>query len=141
MSGWTFGARCFAGYLTGKALSTDNLFVVPIIRCGFAVPKEHEQMVLMIGVIIAIVLRGIFIAVGAALIDAFSWIFCVSDAWLLVLAGFLGVEWAPEIPIWVSLTFIGATVAVATVVSLIATRGEGNDTTTHADAAESVKDA
>lgn len=279
VSGWTFGGEYFAGYLTEKALSIDNLFVFLIIMSGFAVPKEHQQKVLMIGIIIAIVLRGIFIAVGAALIDNFSWIFYVFGALLLVLAynqafgshdsdpangravkllrralpitdeyhggkyavridgkrfftplmlvivaigvvdlvfavdsipaiyglteeayivftanvfalmglrqlffliggllerlvylaqglavilGFIGVklvlhalhinelpfvnggqsvEWAPEIPIWLSLTFIGATVAVATVASLITTRGRGTDTTTHADTASSAKDA
>ncbi|MBC7723633.1 MAG: TerC family protein [Burkholderiaceae bacterium] len=86
VSGWTFGGEYFAGYLTEKALSIDNLFVFLIIMSGFAVPKEHQQKVLMIGIIIAIVLRGIFIAVGAALIDNFSWVFYVFGALLLVLA-------------------------------------------------------
>lgn len=85
-SGWVFGGEYFAGYLTEKALSIDNLFVFLIVMAGFAVPREHQQKVLMIGIIIAIVLRGIFIAVGAALIENFSWVFYVFGALLLVLA-------------------------------------------------------
>ena len=86
VSGWTFGGEYFAGYLTEKALSIDNLFVFLILMSGFAVPKEHQQKVLMIGIIIAIVLRGIFIAVGATLIENFSWVFYIFGALLLVLA-------------------------------------------------------
>ena len=86
VSGWTFGGEYFAGYLTEKALSIDNLFVFLILMTGFAVPKEFQQKVLMIGIIIAIVLRGIFIAVGATLIENFSWIFYIFGALLLVLA-------------------------------------------------------
>jgi tellurite resistance protein TerC len=85
-SGWGFGGEYFAGYLTEKALSIDNLFVFLIIMGGFAVPKAYQQKVLMIGIIIALVLRGIFIAVGATLIENFSWIFYIFGALLLVLA-------------------------------------------------------
>ena len=85
-SGWGFGGEYFAGYLTEKALSIDNLFVFLIIMSGFAVPKAYQQKVLMIGIIIALVLRGIFIAVGATLIENFSWIFYIFGALLLVLA-------------------------------------------------------
>ncbi|WP_208007597.1 TerC family protein [Labedella endophytica] len=86
VSGWTFGGEYFAGYLTEKALSIDNLFVFLIVMSGFAVPKAYQQKVLMIGIIIALILRGIFIAVGATLIDNFSWIFYIFGALLLVLA-------------------------------------------------------
>jgi tellurite resistance protein TerC len=86
VSGWGFGGEYFAGYLTEKALSIDNLFVFLIVMSGFAVPKAYQQKVLMIGIIIALVLRGIFIAVGATLIDNFSWIFYIFGALLLVLA-------------------------------------------------------
>jgi tellurite resistance protein TerC len=85
-SGWGFGGEYFAGYLTEKALSIDNLFVFLIIMSGFAVPKAYQQKVLMIGIIIALVLRGIFIAVGATLIENVSWIFYIFGALLLVLA-------------------------------------------------------
>ena len=85
-SGWNFGGEYFAGYLTEKALSIDNLFVFLIVMTGFAVPKAFQQKVLMIGIIIALIMRGAFIAVGATLIDNFSWIFYIFGALLLVLA-------------------------------------------------------
>jgi tellurite resistance protein TerC len=86
VSGWTFGGEYFAGYLTEKALSIDNLFVFLIVMAGFAVPKKYQQKVLMIGIIIALILRGGFIAIGAGLIENFSWIFYMFGALLLVLA-------------------------------------------------------
>ncbi|MCJ1706381.1 TerC family protein [Microbacterium sp. VKM Ac-2923] len=86
VSGWTFGGEYFAGYLTEKALSIDNLFVFLIIMTGFAVPKIYQQKVLMVGIVIALIMRGAFIAVGAALIENFSWIFYIFGALLLFLA-------------------------------------------------------
>lgn len=86
VSGWTYGGEYFAGYLTEKALSIDNLFVFLIVMSAFAVPRIYQQKVLMIGIVIALVLRGVFIAVGAALIANFSWVFYVFGAFLLVLA-------------------------------------------------------
>lgn len=86
MSGWTFGGEYFAGYLTEKALSIDNLFVFLIVMTGFAVPKKYQQKVLMIGIIIALILRGAFIAIGAGLIENFSWVFYIFGALLLFLA-------------------------------------------------------
>ncbi|MDU0366328.1 TerC/Alx family metal homeostasis membrane protein [Microbacterium sp. NPDC089180] len=86
VSGWTYGGEYFAGYLTEKALSIDNLFVFLIIMTGFAVPKIYQQKVLMIGIVIALIMRGAFIAVGAALIENFSWIFYLFGALLLFLA-------------------------------------------------------
>jgi len=86
VSGWTFGGEYFAGYLTEKALSVDNLFVFLIVMSSFAVPKIYQQKVLMIGIVIALILRGVFIAVGAALIENFTWVFYLFGALLLVLA-------------------------------------------------------
>ena len=86
VSGWAFGGEYFAGYLTEKALSVDNLFVFLIVMSSFAVPKIYQQKVLMIGIVIALVLRGVFIAVGAALIENFTWVFYLFGALLLVLA-------------------------------------------------------
>ncbi|MGR0218717.1 TerC family protein [Agromyces sp. ZXT2-6] len=86
VSGWTFGGEYFAGYLTEKALSIDNLFVFLIVMASFAVPKIYQQKVLMIGIVIALILRGIFIAVGAALIENFTWVFYLFGALLLFLA-------------------------------------------------------
>ncbi|WAB83618.1 TerC family protein [Microcella daejeonensis] len=86
VSGWTFGGEYFAGYLTEKALSVDNLFVFLLVMTAFAVPKIYQQKVLMIGIVIALIMRGAFIAVGAALISNFSWVFYIFGALLLVLA-------------------------------------------------------
>lgn len=86
VSGWTFGGEYFAGYLTEKALSVDNLFVFLLVMTAFAVPRAYQQKVLLIGIAIALVMRGIFIAVGATLIANFSWIFYLFGALLLVLA-------------------------------------------------------
>lgn len=86
VSGWQFGGEYFAGYLTEKALSVDNVFVFLLIMTAFAVPKMYQQKVLLIGIAIALIMRGIFIAVGASLISNFSWIFYIFGALLLVLA-------------------------------------------------------
>ncbi|GAA1954695.1 TerC family protein [Microbacterium aquimaris] len=86
VAGWTYGGEYFAGYLTEKALSVDNLFVFLLLMTGFAVPKIYQQKVLMIGIVIALVLRGAFIAIGAGLIANFSWVFYMFGALLLVLA-------------------------------------------------------
>ena len=75
-----------AGWLTEYSLSLDNLFVFVIIMGRFAVPKKYQQEVLMVGVVLALVLRGIFIAVGAALIESFSAIFYLFGAFLLYTA-------------------------------------------------------
>jgi len=83
---WRYAGEYYAGYLTEKALSIDNLFVFLIVMSGFAVPRRYQQKVLMIGIVIALVLRGGFIAVGAALIENLSWIFYIFGAALLFLA-------------------------------------------------------
>ena len=67
IAGWDFGAEYFAGYIVEKSLSVDNLFVFVIIMTTFAVPAEHQQRVLTIGILAALILRAIFIALGAAL--------------------------------------------------------------------------
>ncbi len=75
-----------AGWLTEYSLSIDNLFVFVIIMARFAVPRKYQQEVLMVGIIIALVLRGIFILLGAQLIENFSWIFYIFGAFLLYTA-------------------------------------------------------
>jgi len=72
-----------AGWLTEYSLSIDNLFVFVILMARFSVPKTIQQEVLMLGIIIALVLRGVFILVGAQLIEDFSWIFYLFGAWLV----------------------------------------------------------
>jgi tellurite resistance protein TerC len=75
-----------AGWLTEYSLSIDNLFVFVIIMARFSVPRKYQQEVLMVGIIIALVLRGIFILLGAQLIENFSWIFYIFGAFLLYTA-------------------------------------------------------
>jgi len=75
VAGWDYGAEYFAGYVVEKSLSVDNLFVFVIILSTFAVPAEHQQRVLTFGIIVALALRAVFIAAGAALLSAFSFMF------------------------------------------------------------------
>ncbi|MGX2997875.1 TerC family protein [Streptomyces sp. JNUCC 64] len=81
--GATPAGEFFAGYITEKSLSVDNLFVFIIIMAKFAVPTQYQQRVLLIGVLVALVLRAIFIAAGAALITSFSWVFYIFGAILI----------------------------------------------------------
>ncbi len=83
-AGEKYGAEFLAGWITEYSLSIDNLFVFVLIMSAFAVPKKYQQEVLMIGILLAIVFRGIFILLGAALIASFSWIFYVFGAFLVV---------------------------------------------------------
>lgn len=80
------GLEYYTGYLVEKSLSVDNLFVFLLLLGAFAVPRELQQRVLLIGVIGALVLRGIFIALGAQLIASFSWAFLLFGAVLLLTA-------------------------------------------------------
>ena len=77
------GTEFFAAYLVEKSLSVDNLFVFVIILAQFAVPSIYHQRVLLIGVMLALVLRGIFISVGAAALAAFSFTFVIFGAILI----------------------------------------------------------
>ena len=81
--GSQYGTEYFAAYLVEKSLSVDNLFVFVIILTQFAVPSIYHQRVLLIGVILALVLRAIFIAVGAAALAAFSFTFVIFGAILI----------------------------------------------------------
>jgi tellurite resistance protein TerC len=71
------------GWLTEYSLSIDNLFVFVVIMARFAVPKKMQQEVLMVGIILALIFRGVFILLGAQLIENFSWIFYIFGAWLV----------------------------------------------------------
>jgi tellurite resistance protein TerC len=82
-AGHQYGTEFFAGWLTEYSLSVDNLFIFIIILSKFAVPKEYQQTALMVGIVLALVMRGIFIAVGAAAINNFSWIFYLFGAFLI----------------------------------------------------------
>jgi tellurite resistance protein TerC len=83
IAGWDFGAQYFAGYIVEKSLSVDNLFVFVVIMSTFAVPAEHQQRVLTFGILAALVMRAIFIALGAVLISTFSFMFLVFGLLLL----------------------------------------------------------
>ncbi|MER5221146.1 MULTISPECIES: TerC family protein [Streptomyces] len=76
----------FAGYITEKSLSVDNLFVFVLIMAKFSVPSQYQQRVLMVGVLIALVLRAIFIAAGAAILSSFAWVFYIFGAFLIYTA-------------------------------------------------------
>ncbi|GGR47317.1 TerC family protein [Streptomyces roseolus] len=80
------GGEFFAGFITEKSLSVDNLFVFILIMAKFSVPSHLQQRVLLIGVLIALVLRAIFIAAGAAIIASFSWVFYLFGAFLIYTA-------------------------------------------------------
>ena len=83
-AGGTYAGEFFAGYITEYSLSVDNLFVFVIIMAAFKVPAAYQHRVLLIGIVIALVMRGAFIAVGAAAINAFSWVFYLFAAVLIV---------------------------------------------------------
>src|SRR6185312_16911402 len=85
--GWEYGAEYFAGYLVEKSLSVDNLFVFVIIMAAFAVPEKHQYKVLTFGVALALVMRAIFIAVGATLISLFTFMFLLFGLLLIYTAG------------------------------------------------------
>jgi len=85
-SGAEYAAQYFAGWLTEYSLSVDNLFVFLIIMAKFGVPEKLQQTALMVGIVIALILRGVFIAVGAAAINEFSWVFYVFGAFLIYTA-------------------------------------------------------
>jgi tellurite resistance protein TerC len=86
LAGWRFGAEYFAGYIVEKSLSVDNVFVFVIIMGAFSVPAEYQQRVLTLGILGALVLRAIFIALGAALLSLFSFTFVVFGALLILTA-------------------------------------------------------
>ncbi len=84
--GPTYGGQFFAGWLTEYSLSVDNLFVFVIIMARFRIPKAFQQKALLIGIALALIMRGIFIALGAAALDRFEWIFYLFGAFLVYTA-------------------------------------------------------
>ena len=89
---WYFGAefaqQYFAGFLIEKSLAVDNVFIWAIIFTSFAVPKKYQHRVLFLGVLGALVFRGIFIGAGAAILEAFAWVLYIFAAFLI----FTGVQ-------------------------------------------------
>jgi len=86
IAGWNWSAEYFAGYIVEKSLSVDNLFVFVIIMSTFAVPDAHQQRVLTFGIIAALILRAVFIALGAALLSLFSFMFLLFGLLLIATA-------------------------------------------------------
>jgi len=85
-AGGDFAAQYFAGYIVEKSLSIDNLFVFVIIMTTFAVPTVYQQKILIFGIAMALVMRVIFIALGAALLELFSFMFLIFGLVLIVTA-------------------------------------------------------
>lgn len=83
LGGARFAVEYFTGYLTEYSLSVDNLFIFMIIMSGFAVPARYQRQVLLVGICVALVLRGGFIAAGAVLVAHFSWVFFLFGALLI----------------------------------------------------------
>lgn len=81
--GSRYAGEFFAGWLTEYSLSIDNLFVFVIIMSRFAVPRRYQQTVLLVGIVLALIFRGLFIAAGAAVISSFSWVFYLFGAFLV----------------------------------------------------------
>ena len=81
-----YAGEFFAGWLTEYSLSVDNLFIFVLIMANLRVPRKLQQFALMFGIILALVFRGIFIALGAAAIERFSWIFFLFGAFLIYTA-------------------------------------------------------
>ncbi|HEV8568735.1 MAG TPA: TerC family protein [Actinoplanes sp.] len=85
-AGGRYAGEFYTGWLTEYSLSVDNLFVFVIIMARFAVPRRFQQEVLLIGIVLALLMRGAFIAAGAALIAQFSWVFYIFGAFLVYTA-------------------------------------------------------
>jgi tellurite resistance protein TerC len=86
LAGPRYGGEFFAGWITEYSLSVDNLFVFVLIMGAFAVPRAKQQTVLSVGIILALTLRGMFIAVGAEAVSRFDWLFYVFGAFLIYTA-------------------------------------------------------
>ena len=86
VAGADYSGEFFAGWITEYSLSMDNLFVFLLIMSKFAVPRQYRQTVLLIGILVALVLRGVFIAIGAEAIARFDWTFYLFGAFLLYTA-------------------------------------------------------
>ena len=86
LNGTELSLQFYAGWLTEYSLSADNVFVFLIIMSQFAVPKRMQQELLMLGIVLALVFRGIFILLGAQLLESYSWLFYIFGAYLVYVA-------------------------------------------------------
>jgi len=96
--GTQYTAEFFAGWLTEYSLSVDNLFIFLIIMGKFAVPKQYQQTALLIGIVLALVMRAIFIVAGAHAIENFSWVFYLFGIFLIYTAIKLSREGEDDTP-------------------------------------------
>lgn len=92
VGGHQLGGEFFAGWLTEYSLSVDNLFIFIIIMANLKVPRQYQQYALLIGIVIALILRAIFIMLGAQAIEAWSWVFYIFGAFLIYTAVKLAME-------------------------------------------------
>lgn len=92
VGGHQLGGEFFAGWLTEYSLSVDNLFIFIIIMTNLKVPRKYQQYALLIGIVIALILRAIFIMLGAQAINAWSWVFYIFGAFLIYTAVKLAME-------------------------------------------------
>jgi tellurite resistance protein TerC len=86
VSGPRYAGEFFAGWITEYSLSVDNLFIFLIIMAKLKVPRQLQQFALLVGIILALIFRGVFIAVGAAAIERFAWVFFIFGAFLVYTA-------------------------------------------------------
>ncbi len=96
LAGGQYAGEFFAGWMTEYSLSVDNLFIFLLIMARFSVPEPLQQFALMVGIVIAVVLRGVFIAVGAVAINNFTWVFYLFGAFLIYTAVHLAKEGETE---------------------------------------------
>ncbi|HIV57727.1 MAG TPA: TerC family protein [Candidatus Stackebrandtia faecavium] len=85
-AGHTYGVQFFTGYITEYSMSIDNLFIFMLIMSSFSVPRKFQQKALMVGIMTALILRAIFIAIGAELVERFVWIFFIFGFFLIYTA-------------------------------------------------------
>jgi tellurite resistance protein TerC len=86
IEGPVYAGEFYAGWLTEYSLSIDNLFVFVVIMSRFAVPREYQQKVLFVGIVLALIMRGVFIAAGAAIVNRFVWVFYFFGLFLIYTA-------------------------------------------------------
>ena len=96
VSGGRYAGEFFAGWLTEYSLSIDNLFIFVIILTKLKVPRQYQQYALMVGILLALVLRGLFIGLGAGLINLFSWVFFLFGAFLIYTAVKLVIDYRKD---------------------------------------------
>ncbi len=85
-AGPRYGGEFFAGWITEYSLSVDNLFIFVLIMTRFSVPRRYRQKVLLIGIVLALAMRGVFIALGAGIVARFNWVFYLFGAFLIYTA-------------------------------------------------------